>query len=165
MANKSNKSGVIIFSISVIAAIAVLIGSGIISVNIPEHIPSPPSGNAPLRTYKTTVVVKNPVILSNPYITYISTTPLNYIESGKVMHIQFLPWGGTLKLTIVYPDGSIRSIDRKITIDWATERAYTFIWQTRQNGTHILKAQLIDGNGNVVSSKSEEFVVGVTGGA
>ena len=154
-AGERNKGGLILAGIVIASALFVLYGIGWLDITIPPIQP-PPDGSLPPVTFKTDVKISEPAWSLQPHIDYVKTEKVGgaTASAGKP-ELLVLPWEGKLKMTVAYPSGDTVVYTKDVKIEWWSERVYTFYWQTKQAGDHLITVELINGDGNVIDSKTE----------
>lgn len=144
----------------IIAALAIVIYA--VQPYLPELVLPPEiPGNLPVKTIQTEVKITLNALGGDPNIDYIYSTEVGAaIASTEEAKIMLFPWQGTLKIEVIAPDGVTVSMSKEVKVELGHSQIYYFTWKTRQSGTHIVIATLINGDGVVVGQKQEEVWIG-----
>ncbi|RLI84738.1 hypothetical protein DRP07_00045 [Archaeoglobales archaeon] len=115
---------------------------------------SSPPGDYPEITYLTEVRLEEPWWTAQPHIEWIKSSQSSTPYTAAKADLVAFPWGGKLKLTITYPGGQVIQLQQNVKVEWNSGKTVPFYWKTKQVGTHLITAELYNGDGMLIDSKT-----------
>ena len=141
-----------------ILVIAFLIYVGGFEFSVPIIQPPPPGEYKPV-TVVTEVTVSN-WGLAPPIIREVKSTIGGTATSTYNYDLKWLTFEGKLEVKVVYPEGQTIVVGTKnIKMGWFEVKKYSFVWVTKQAGTHKVIVTLYDKDGSILDEKTEEITV------